>query len=183
MIQLITDTREQDALNFTKVEGVEYIQECLSTGDYSARIGGELVGVVIERKSIGDLFQNYTNNYEKEREKIIRAQDLGWKFILAIEASATEIRKGHSYWKGGQLHESKKSGIGMIRQLLSIEHKYHVPVWFCSGRVEMAWLIQEYFLAVERYFNKVKDTAPKNGAEDQTRPIKEKANAKPKMPV
>jgi hypothetical protein len=154
MIKLVSDSREQSPLRFSAVDGVEYAVECIPTGDYSARIGDEWVGVTIERKEIGDLFSNYTSNYEKERAKILRAKELGWKFILAIEASATEVRKGHAYWKNGELHESKKSGLAMIRQLMSVMVKYEVSVWFCLGRIEMAWMIQEHFLAIERYRKK-----------------------------
>ncbi len=72
------------------------------------------------------------------------------KYILAIEASASEIRKGHQYWKDGELKESAKSGISQIKQLMTISRKYDVEVWFCEGRRDMAFRIMEYFLAYER---------------------------------
>lgn len=105
---------------------------------------------VIERKSIGDLFHSFTHEYVNEKEKIFRAKDLGLNYILAVESPALDVRKGHSYWKGGEEHQVKKDGLSQVRQILTISRKYSVPVWWCSGRLEMAFLIQEYFLAMER---------------------------------
>lgn len=147
---IIVDTREQNELAFPKTDGVETISQALPVGDYSA-VGSK---VVVERKSIADLFSSYTANYDAERAKITRARELGLKFILGIEASASEIRKGHTYWSGGEEHESKKSGISMVRQLMSVSVKYGVDVWFADGRKDLAFRIMEYFLAWERFNQK-----------------------------
>ena len=126
----------------------------LSVGDYAALHRAEGKDVpdlsVVERKGIGDLFHAFTANYDAERAKILKAKELGLTYILAIEASFTEVLKGHAYWKDGELHESKKSGLAMIRQLCTVARKYQVEVWFCNGRREMALRILEYFLAAER---------------------------------
>lgn len=147
---LATDTREQEALEFSKVVGVEYIRKGLGVGDYAAWHEDKQDSTVVERKGIGDLFNSFTSGYDNERAKILRAKQLSLHYVLAIEGSATEVRKGHSYWQGGELREHKKSGMAMIKQLHTIMRKYGVEVWFCQGRIEMAWRIQEYFLAQER---------------------------------
>lgn len=144
---IITDSREQAALEFTPVAGVEYRVACLPVGDYG--VDGDTT--VIERKSVADLWNSYTGeNYERERDKFRRAKELGLKFILAIEATCFDIRRGHSYFKGGEEIISKKDGMAMLRQLFTIMRKYDVTVWFCNGKQEMAFMVQEYFLARER---------------------------------
>lgn len=137
-------------MEFVETEGVEVVVEMLPVGDYGAMHGDELDKTVIERKSIADLFGSFSTNYEAERNKIIRAQARDLKYILAIEASATEIRKGHSYRKDGETHEHRKSGLSQVRQLMTITRKYGVEVWFCESRRDMAFRIMEYFLAAQR---------------------------------
>lgn len=143
---LLIDTREQNPLEFVVTNGVEVVNQALPVGDYGAV--GQMV--VIERKSIADLFSSFSKNYEAERAKILKANELGYKYILAIEASALEVRKGHQYWKDGQLHASAKDGLAQIRQLMTISRKYQVDVWFCESRRDMAFRIMEYLLAFER---------------------------------
>ena len=145
-MKLLVDVQEKHPLEFVKTDGVEVIVQSLSVGDYQA----EGQDCVVERKSIADLFSSFSSNYEAERNKIIRAKSRDLKYILAIEASATEIRKGHTYWKDGEEHEAAKSGISQIKQLMTISRKYGVEVWFCEGRRDMAFRIMEYFLAQER---------------------------------
>ena len=158
---LITDTREQDELIFVQTHGVSVVRRTLEVGDYGAIHvveGRELQdSTVIERKSVADLFSSYTNDYDREKAKIKRAMELRLKFVLAIEASASEIRWGHTYWDGTEQKEAKKSGISMIRQLMSVSRQYGVDVWFCESRYDMAFRIQEYFLAWERLTKDAKE--------------------------
>lgn len=145
-MKLLVDIQEKNPLEFVITDGVEIVTQSLPVGDYQA----EGQDCVVERKSVADLFSSFSSGYEQERNKIIRAQTRNLKYILAIEASATEIRKGHSYWKNGELVEAPKSGISQIKQLMTISRKYGVEVWFCDGRRDMAFRIMEYFLAAER---------------------------------
>lgn len=147
------DTREQDALTFQFVQGVSVKSECLRVGDYGCRHkDGTMDEVVIERKSIGDLFSSFTGeNYEREKAKIARAKEAGLRYILAIESPALEVRKGHRYRKDGEWHEVKKTGIAQVRQIMTLLRRGDFDeVWWCRDRTEMAFLIQEYFLAAER---------------------------------
>ena len=134
--------------------GIEHRQVTLATGDYGCyhrrTDGWHRDPVIFERKSVSDCFASFTSGYEREKAKWQRAQALGLTYILAIEATCTEILKGHTYWQGGELQEAKKSGLAMIRQLMSLQRRYGLGVWFCSSRREMALRIQEYFLSVER---------------------------------
>lgn len=157
-MKLITDTREQLPLRFQFVNGVEYVSQALSVGDYSASfvIGGKTVdsSTVIERKEKGDLFSSYTSGYERERAKFLRAKELNKFFILAVECTASDVLQGHTYTKGGIEQVAKKDGMTMLRQLMSCSVKYGIHLWFCSSRNEMALMIQEFFLAEERMLKK-----------------------------
>ena len=153
-MKLLVDTREQAPLEFPQTVGVEVVPTALPIGDYSASYGERLDPTVIERKSISDLFTSFTSGYEAERAKILKAIVLNLSYVLAIETTASEVLKGHSYWKSGEVHESKKTGLAMIRQLMMLQAKYGIAVWFCTTRKEMAWRILEYFLAKERLMKK-----------------------------
>lgn len=153
-MKLYVDSREQNPLEFPQTVGVEVVPTALPLGDYSAFYGERLDPTVIERKSISDLFTSFTSGYEAERTKILKAAELHRSYILAIEATASEILKGHSYWKGGEVHEHHKTGIAMLRQLMTLQRKYGIAVWFCTTRKEMAWRILEFFLAGERLLKK-----------------------------
>lgn len=150
MLTIIRDSREVLPLVFPEMVGSEVVVECLFSGDYGCRIDGEWIKTLFERKEKGDLFNSYSSGYEREKDKFLRAQVQGYKFILAIEEPFTEILKGHTYKKDGTYHESKKSGISMIRQLMSIQVRYGIDVKFFQSRREMALYIQEYFLAYTR---------------------------------
>ena len=143
---IITDSREQDFLEFNKTDGVEFKTACLPCGDYMAE--GQMV--TFERKSVNDLWSSYTHGYERERTKILKAKELGLKFILAIEDTCFNIRRGYSYQKDGEEIESKVDGYSMIKKLFTIQRKYEIQCWFCPSRKEMAHMILEYFLAYER---------------------------------
>ena len=148
---LLIDTREQAPLTFPVVKGVEVRVQMLPTGDYGAEHDGIDDSTIFERKSLSDCFKSFTGDgYEREKAKWQRAQALGLTYILAIEGTASEVLQGHTYWLKGELHESKKSGLTMVRQLLSIQRRYGIPVWFTSSRKEMAMLIQEFYLSFER---------------------------------
>lgn len=149
-MKLLIDTREQSPLEFVSMEGVEIVREALPVGDYTADHDSLLDEAVIERKSIADLFNSFSSNYEAERNKIIKAKSRDLKYILAIEGSVFDVRAGNEYFKDGEVRKSKKDGLAMVRQLMTITRKYDVPVWFCGGRREMAFMIQEFFLARER---------------------------------
>lgn len=162
-MRLVSDTREQNPLHFLTCVHVEYVVDTLSVGDYSASfvIGGRTVesSTIVERKSIGDLFGSYTSGYERERAKFLRCKELGKRFVLAVEGTASDILKGHTYTKGGVEHQSKKDGMTMLKQIMSCANKYQILPWFCESRAIMALMIQEYFLAEERMLIKTAEEA------------------------
>lgn len=147
---ILIDSREQDPLLFSTIEGIDISKETIDVGDYSARISGEVVPVRIERKSIADLFGSFSSGYDNEKKKIGRAKEAGYKYILAIEGTIFDVRQGHSYTKNGELMHSKKDGLSQVKQLMTMYHKGYFDIWWCRSRQEMAFMIVQYFLAVEK---------------------------------
>jgi len=145
---IIQDSREQDPLIFNK--DIEVLIQGLEVGDYSARIGGELMSTRIERKSIADLFGSFSSGYDNEKAKIMKAKSLNLKYVLAIEGTVFDVREGHSYTKDGELHKSKKDGLSQVKQLYTMYVKGYFDIWWFRSRQEMAFGITQYFLAQER---------------------------------
>ena len=126
-------------------------RDTLETGDYAVRIGENLAPVRIERKSISDLFSSFSgDNYRREKEKIERAKAENVRYILAIEGSCSQVRYGVSYYKGGQVHQVKKDGLSQVRQIETISMRYGVEIRYCSGRDDMAFMVQEILMAYVR---------------------------------
>ena len=73
---LITDTREQTGLEFPVTHGVSVVRRMMPAGDYGAGVNGEMVKATVERKSINDLFANFSNNYDNEKTKLIPASKI-----------------------------------------------------------------------------------------------------------
>ena len=151
-MQILMDTKEKDSLTFQMVHGVSVKSEGLSSGDYAARYDdGVMDNAVIERKSIPDLFGSFSGDrYRKEKAKWERAKAKGQTYIIAIEGSSLEVLKGCTYKKGGKVHRVKKDGISQVKQMMTISRKYDIQIWWCKNRTEMAFRIQEYFLAGDR---------------------------------
>jgi len=149
--QIIIDTDEKLPLEFPSREIIT-VREALGTGDYAIKIEDKLAPIRIERKSIGDLFSSFCGDaYRREKEKIERSKKIGARYVLAIEGSCSDVRKGYSYFKQGAWNHSKKDGLTMIRQLMRISQKYHVPVHYFNGRDDMAFWIQECLLTEVRH--------------------------------
>ena len=140
---------------FPKVEGVTVEVGTLPVGDYAARhlIDGREIPDVhcVERKAIGDLFTSFASGYEREKAKWTKAQQLGLRYILAIEGTITDVLQSDSYRKEGEFHQRRKDGLAQIRQLCSIQVKYDISVWYLSSRRELAFYLMEFFAASGRW--------------------------------
>jgi len=148
-VEIIVDSREVLPLSFTSREITTKV-EALEVGDYAIRIDGVLDKVRVERKG-ADVWTSFQGDaYHRERNKILRAKELGLTYILAIESSCSDLRKGHRYFKGGEWVESGRDPLSLIRMLMTISRRYTVPVWFCNGREDMAFRIQEYLMTPAR---------------------------------
>lgn len=133
------------------MEGLVTERGTLDTGDYAVKISGRLAPIVVERKSIADLFGSYSGDaYRREKEKIERARVLGYRFILAVEGSCSEVRKGHRYFRAGEWHQVEKDGLSQIRQIETVSMRYGIEIRYCSGREDMAFMVQELLMTYVR---------------------------------
>jgi len=127
------------------------VREALDTGDYAIRVDGVLAPVRIERKGLGEIFTSFCgDNYRREREKIARAKDLKLKYLIAIEGTISDVRKGHRYYKQDTWHESQRDPLSLIRMLMTISQKHNVEIHYCNGKDEMGFFVQEYLMTHTR---------------------------------
>lgn len=110
---------------------------------------------MVERKGKSDCFSSFSgDNYRREKEKIERAKELGWRYILVVEATASEIRKGCQYYRGGQWHQVQKDGLSQLRQLLTISERYKIELSLCNGKEDAAMFTQELLYSYVRNYQK-----------------------------
>lgn len=147
------DTREQNEITFTTSETVSaVIREGLPFGDYLAEWepGSEKAGfncempVVFERKGLQDLFGTLTSGMERFKQELERAKENGFKVILIIEGTLSEVLAGTKY--------SKVQGKTIIKTMFTLWMKYDVVPVFCPNRSEMRRFMLETFEAIGRNF-------------------------------
>ena len=140
---LIQDTREQLALDFSGIEGIEKVEEmALSYGDYNAICHGRPVPIFFERKGLQDLFGTMTSGYDRFKKEMARAKEANVKLILIVEGSYTDVWNGIEY--------SQFSGDSMIKKLHMLQVRYDLETVYCESRRVMARYIAGLFSAVER---------------------------------
>ena len=142
--KIVVDSLEQAPLTF---EGIETMTQRLDVGDYALMTEGVISNTRVERKSLSDLFSSFTHNYDAEKAKIARAKEAGYRYIIAIETSCSEVRLGCRYWCNGRMNEVEKPGISQVRQMMTLCHRYGIEVHYFSGRDDMAFWVKEYLLA------------------------------------
>jgi ERCC4-type nuclease len=144
---LMADTREQQSLDFSGLEGVEKVENvALPYGDYTAIIHDKPVPIVFERKGLGDLFGTMTSGYERFKREMKRAKDDNIKLILIIEGSYSEVADGFEH--------SQFEGKSMLKKLAMMYVRHDLEYIFCESRRVMARRIVDTFSAVERNWSK-----------------------------
>ena len=117
----------------------------LEVGDYGAIYKDSTVApIYFERKGINDLFNTMTNNYDRFKEEMARAKEMGVKLVLAIEGTPATVLAGTPY--------SKFSGESMMRKLMTLWLRYDLMPMFCGTRAEMARVIFEFYEAFGRNY-------------------------------
>ena len=133
------DSREQKPLDFKHEYIMGIVRTKLDIGDYRGGYeNGKESRVIIERKSVGDLFGTLTKGYTRFRQEIERARADNISLIICVEGSYTKIRKGCGY--------SKRPGGEIQDQLRTIWIKYGVTHHYCVTREEMANYIVDTFI-------------------------------------
>lgn len=143
-MEIIIDTREQDALHFRKE--INTVRTKLDVGDYGARINGTLLPVIFERKSVEDLYGTLSGGYERFKEEINRASEAKIILVLAVECPLATVKQG--------IEHSKRSPDSIIQQCFTIMVRHRVPCMFFSDRRDMAAYITQVFLAFEREYDR-----------------------------
>jgi len=144
---LITvDSREQAPLDFSGIEEVDKVEVAgLAFADYSAIIGGKVVPLVFERKSLQDLFGTLGAGHDRFKRELERAKQADFKLILMIEGTYTDV------WNG--VEHSQMDGKTILKILATMYVKYDLEYHFCESRRVMARRIVDTFLAIERSYS------------------------------
>lgn len=85
-MDIIIDTREQKPLKFT---GHKTITRKLDEGDYNTPELEEYI--VIERKSLPDLYQSITSDHARFKKEILRAKAKDKRFYIFLEGTLEEF--------------------------------------------------------------------------------------------
>lgn len=128
-MKIITDTREQLSLDFSKIKGVEVVRTKLDAGDYS--IVGYENQISFERKSVQDLVGTLIGGHERFLREMERWADYKEKYIL-VEHTPSIL---FAYCvKHGWTNKFDT----IIQSLLAYACHYNVRVRFCKNREDMA---------------------------------------------
>lgn len=128
-LTLITDSREQRELDFSRFKGVATIRKGLKTGDYS--ISGLEDKWICERKSVQDIVGTLVSGHERFLREMERMRDFEERYIL-IEHSPSVL---FSYC---MQHGWQNKFNLVIQSLLAYAYQYHVRIRFCKDREDMA---------------------------------------------
>ena len=131
-LTIITDSREQRELVFSRFKGVATIRQGLKTGDYS--IAGFQNSYCIERKSVEDLVSTLIGGHERFLRELDRMRDFDEKYIL-VEHTPTIL---FNYCRN---HGWQRKFDTIIQSLLAYACHYDVRVRFCKDREDMAQYI------------------------------------------
>lgn len=140
-ITIISDTREQDSLDFSGLRGVESVRKGLKTGDYS--IQGFEDKLCFERKAVSDLVSTLIGGHERFLREMERMKNFEVAYIL-VEHTAGAVYR----YCAKQGWELKFDTI--MQSLLAYAYHYHVRVRFCKDREDMA----KYIVAKSKEFLK-----------------------------
>ena len=149
MLILKIDSREQAPLQFRKEAFDEIIVEGLPFGDYWAELDGKELPLIIERKSLGDLFGTMGSGYKRFKKEMLKAKEAKAHMILGIEANMRQIAAGYEH--------STISGDSILKKLAMLRVRHDIEVAFFNSKRELARWIEELFGACKRNYEKIKE--------------------------
>jgi len=138
-MKIIIDSREKKPLTLTH----EYIDDIviskLDVGDYRAEYNnGKQSRIIIERKSVADLFGTLTKGYTRFRKEIERSREASLSLVICVEGSYDKVKSGYKH--------SKRNGSEVNDQLRTIWAKYNVPYHYFNNRKDMAQYVVDTFV-------------------------------------
>lgn len=128
MIRVIVDTREQRPFEFREAR---VTRRALPEGDY--QLLGDAKGLVIERKSVEDLFGTVAKDLDRFRREMERLSYHAFP-VLLVEGLPEAVAAGARY--------SQANGHRVLDHALALCITYGVAPVFCHGRTaaqDMAW--------------------------------------------
>ena len=123
-MQIIVDTREQNAYNFSGYS-VEIMPGTLTSGDYS--LAGFTDLVAVERKELSDLLGCLTHDRPRFTRELER--------LRGFEAAALVVEAPYSTIASGS-YRSKIDPDAATQSLVSIMANYRLPVFFANSRAD-----------------------------------------------
>lgn len=128
--RIIRDTREKKGHGWyfrasANCDGMDVKK--LDTGDYS--IGGYEHLIMIERKSLSDLWTTLVNGRDRFIKEMERAKEMPARYLV-IEGSLADVMSGVRF--------SKVPPENILGSLISLEQKYGIHVIFTSKKKEVA---------------------------------------------
>ena len=99
----------------------------LPVGDYSCKGFTDKEGIVIERKSVSDLYSSMFSDWEREKKKLEKIAGYFRKWLV-VEALECDVLRYQEY--------SKVSPNSMRGKLADIELRLGIPIYYADGRLE-----------------------------------------------
>lgn len=149
-ITIITDSREQLSLDFSKFKNVDVIRKKLDTGDYS--VSGYEDSLCIERKAINDVVSTLISNHQRFLREMERTKTYKERYIL-IEHSPS-ILYNYCAKRGWQ-----KKFDTVIQSLLAYAYHYNTRIRFCKNREDMTNYVVK---KCREFMEKQNDTSVEN---------------------
>lgn len=123
-MNIIIDTREQLPLSFT---GHETVRRKLDEGDYNIL---ELEDkIVIERKSLPDLYQSITSDHPRFKKEILRAKDKKKFMYIFVEGYENDF-----YQMKYSPIELKTKPQTLMKIIDTMLHRYDIIFVWCRSR-------------------------------------------------
>lgn len=155
---IIRDTREKDGCGWkfrasANCQGMEVYK--LDTGDYSVKGYEHLI--MVERKSIGDLWGTLTSGKERFVNEMERARTIPARYLI-IEGTVGDVDKGYKY--------SQVSSEYIHGYLISLQVKYGIHVIFAGRQDQAQTYARRLLLKLARYCDEgvIRGTKPDNTA-------------------
>lgn len=112
--------------------GVKTITSKLYVGDYQSWDNPRLV--IDRKKDLLELCGNVTQQHERFRAELVRAQEADIKLIILCEQDGISSLEDVYFWDNPRIKKSPKAttGSALYRSLKTIKDKYGVDFVFCS---------------------------------------------------
>ncbi len=146
-ITVIVDTREQQPYHFKKEKYIQTIKQKLDAGDYSLK--GSTDKIIIERKTLNDLFGIIGNGRERFKRELQHLKDNCEFPILLIEGNISDI-----FDKYALPYESKIHPNSVIGSLISWSVKFGIQIIFAGNRIRAELIAAKYLIKVNEIITK-----------------------------